>query len=1850
IEHDPSPSVPLDIKVIVKATHTINGDKLGSPVLVDNVVLPASQQHGSQVTVSGTYDYDFLLNSTIVYGKYSIDIELSSNSALNYSSSSAGGLFIELITPEQAELEPPPQLSSAVFASNGSSVLLEFDTVTNYGGGNYSKGSSFNCALLLFFPDSDSEQYSCRWIEADILRIIVSGSSSSSSSSTNGLVKGSIIKISNNTQLILRRRCTENGSSGNNCKFFEPTTDDSKSVAVQVPEIIDPPVVNIDIPIQLGLCDTLKVSLQGSTGDGGRYWQSIEVTIFSKQRHRVVIPDEYIETLKERLSVDIPMNQMNLTPNEYYNFEVKLENFLGGSNTNNKLFYVIDDTAYQIPQVTISSPKKLIVKKDNTIDMIGDVSIHQCDGSLIKSGISVEWLIKRNEVTEFFSYSANDKNPLHMLLDASELQTNAKYSFELIATNRNGDSNLTLPGIASVMVYTVESPPVIVIIGGSDYILRPEGTLSIDSTQSYDPDVTHGSYGHFGNSPKELSWEWKCVRSFGDKVMMELLYDVDIIEYPCFPFTYNMSTSTNQIFTLKYPINISNMKTAGLTTTIQLVVYKAGSDKESRISTKQYIRVHALDSVAPTIMLKSSSNIIGSSRSFHRFNVNNRLVLEASVEYAHDTIVQWTPTPQLRDDIKIPMTINGASVRLLAPRRSKSKRIVNFVLDPLSLEPDILYTFRLSASLNSSVGESSSDGVITSVASVEVYTNGAPSPGFFDVTPNRGVEINDVFKFNAKHWEDLDLPLKYLFGFTSGNITMPATYLTINENSKSKRSSDRVQIISKMSSDAFYESILPVGQLTAVARIFDAYHAYTDATTNLEVTALPAIDEVERVEKIFEFVETAITTSGQSRSLLITTEDAEKNHNGNADGALQINTALKLVNTLASSLNIDVHTKVDESITFSGSDFNIGSHADGENDIFPGDIASPTDASGVSNTHKSCPNNCAVRENGVTIDRGMCAAINAADGYDYYDEQHEIVKVCLYSQIDCEMVCRCEVGYGGRGCTKKLIVHTQKEKIREILLDALLNTTFYDVLSADETVINTRLNSLLSVAQVHDELTERSASAIKSIASNSLDTIVVMQLSATNVEMVLQAYSTLLDKQLLNFATNQFNSSSSGSSGGNSSDKRRHLQSNINRGKSLVSVDDMNTLMKQVTGYFAQSIVPGELVKKFYSRHYSMELASPDPQSLDTVDTPNCKDNIDDQKNFNLTYSSLVSGVTGDVTLLNVSYANLRMSVREVASYLYESHDKYSINEETEVGGKKERETYWSVSSNGSRYDSNPLHLSLFDNSNATSDPLDLFQCNSLSSNNSSGRKMMNITLPRRSTSGGARSIDMLDEMISISCSTSPENRTVTCKNGYSTVVPCNGTRAILQISCPSVEVNFNCTFPGSNTTVNGCKFVSNNEEEVRCQCDICDALNSGYIDSNRIRRRLGIDISVRDVEFVAMASHVWTDFGLNVIAIGDQGNLQFYTNAGFTTAFFGVVVGIIFLVLVGAESYHALNRHLIDKKMKKIKADELEAKFGSRAGNTPISGNAINGHLGNRGGHFQMTQRQFTQKIPRHMIGDFDNEDDHVHDNSNSAGRASDELSDNDPIWKLNYRKTLDKREKMIDFVRSFFPGTFSTDNTHLRFLREINNSHILYSVLSHKFSLWERLIICLRLLGTIVISAFLLALYLDLQYPSDDGQCLSQLTQEACNSIKSMFDEETSKCEWIEGIDGESFDRCSWVEPKFSIFIIGYIVVMVMLVSVPLNYFFDVIFEEILGAPTPANVNKKLQYAEMGKRFVQGMAAAVGSIKGSMTSAIRGVGGGSEISSEHEDNKTSSSMRAKRKAMFQQVTKQLSQLRFTG
>jgi hypothetical protein len=98
---------------------------------------------------------------------------------------------------------------------------------------------------------------------------------------------------------------------------------------------------------------------------------------------------------------------------------------------------------------------------------------------------------------------------------------------------------------------------------------------------------------------------------------------------------------------------------------------------------------------------------------------------------------------------------------------------------------------------------------------------------------------------------------------------------------------------------------------------------------------------------------------------------------------------------------------------------------------------------------------------------------------------------------------------------------------------------------------------------------------------------------------------------------------------------------------------------------------------------------------------------------------------------------------------------------------------------------------------------------------------------------------------------------------------------------------------------IHGCNVVSFTLTEMICQCNICDALSSISTniktDTSIIRQLQNVDTNIHNLEIVAMASHVWNDFSDNIITIGNQGTLEFYQDAGITTAFFSIILIIIF-------------------------------------------------------------------------------------------------------------------------------------------------------------------------------------------------------------------------------------------------------------------------------------------------------------------------------------------------------------------
>ena len=192
------------------------------------------------------------------------------------------------------------------------------------------------------------------------------------------------------------------------------------------------------------------------------------------------------------------------------------------------------------------------------------------------------------------------------------------------------------------------------------------------------------------------------------------------------------------------------------------------------------------------------------------------------------------------------------------------------------------------------------------------------------------------------------------------------------------------------------------------------------------------------------------------------------------------------------------------------------------------------------------------------------------------------------------------------------------------------------------------------------------------------------------------------------------------------------------------------------------------------------------------------------------------------------------------------------------------------------------------------------------------------------------------DEFKIISCSNRRENRNVVCSNGRKRFVYCDGERGFYNVSCPTMQVDIRCSFPGSDEPISGCTVLSYDEQQVLCQCDICDALKSVKRDegttmnSSSSRYLQQVDYSLRDVEFIAMSAHVWGDFGLSVTSVSNQGELQFYVDAGVTTAFFGIVVAIILLILLGTEVYHRFKRHQKSEKMKLFAIIGITAAFPS--------------------------------------------------------------------------------------------------------------------------------------------------------------------------------------------------------------------------------------------------------------------------------------------------------------------------------
>ena len=121
------------------------------------------------------------------------------------------------------------------------------------------------------------------------------------------------------------------------------------------------------------------------------------------------------------------------------------------------------------------------------------------------------------------------------------------------------------------------------------------------------------------------------------------------------------------------------------------------------------------------------------------------------------------------------------------------------------------------------------------------------------------------------------------------------------------------------------------------------------------------------------------------------------------------------------------------------------------------------------------------------------------------------------------------------------------------------------------------------------------------------------------------------------------------------------------------------------------------------------------------------------------------------------------------------------------------------------------------------------------------------------------------------------------------------------------------------------------------------------------------------------------------------------------------------------------------------------------------------------------------------------------------------------------------------------------------------------------------KRMLTGIQLLTVQTMLMFILAVFYDLQFPSDDGECKSYEDEKSCLSPKSVLDSSNNLCRWVSSSNnnnnnGNGNDEfvCEPEPINMTIKTLVIISIYVSMFTAIINLVVDFLFEDILFAPT--------------------------------------------------------------------------------
>ena len=633
-------------------------------------------------------------------GLYTIEITLSGPSAIDYAPVSTLDFEISNASTPVA----PPTLLHANFSSDGTAIHVVFDRASDRARLEFVE---FLCTLLIQSPHMGDTL--CFWKSNTEFTFFAD----------NHITIGSELNIRSG---VLRARC--DGPIASCTSLYR--TAESSSVTVGAPTLPSSPEVIINVANFLHPCSDIVIDLSSSSGSGGREWaeRSWNVTIDGLGTSRSNLLLTFVKDTTNLDRVVIPSHLIDA--GREYTFSAKRCSFFGMCSFVTKKLYVLDHGSMENVTLTVmivgaSSTRSISASQPLRLASVAhlascgnetDISMSAYAGN----GFLSRWTIVDEDGNTRVDLTSESSDPARFFLSPFKFTSGKTYTI----TTEVAIPERSIVSSASLVLF-VRRDPLVLIASDLSFALRPGKRKAIDLSESYNPNL---------NGDKRLSdvhLTWSCSQLFPIAIDTCPGLRIDFFRnLSLFDLMPRSSDTVSRIY-----IDAVSVQGIGLSSTIVLDVKTLTNDE-------------------PVMRLERDSFFAGA-------NTNRSLIFRASAMLDDAIQCQWSSSPLISNfdgnSTVTPTFLSFVNHGGVYPHTMVD---VSLKLSENVLTPRTVYTFTLDC------GYISRDG--KSTIEMRVITNGSPKPGRFRVMPKSGRELVDTFLFEAKFWQDEDLPLTYVFG------------------------------------------------------------------------------------------------------------------------------------------------------------------------------------------------------------------------------------------------------------------------------------------------------------------------------------------------------------------------------------------------------------------------------------------------------------------------------------------------------------------------------------------------------------------------------------------------------------------------------------------------------------------------------------------------------------------------------------------------------------------------------------------------------------------------------------------------------------------------------------------------------------------------------------------------------------------------------------------------------------------------------------------------------------------------------------------------------------------------------